>query len=111
MKQLLEENPAERPNIKTVCHIQDLHKNMRSSVGKEEPQPNSAASALSSQDGNNSVREESGYRSIPSPSTSKCDKQKQAPDGATATRQAKGSSSGEKSLHLYSSPTYMFSTK
>ena len=88
VKQMLEENPSERPNIKTVCHICDLHKNMRSSAAKEEHESNSAAK-LSSQERNISSHEESGYSSVSSHSM---DKQKQVPNDATRIEQASYSS-------------------
>ena len=84
VKQMLEKNPSERPNIKTVCHICDLHKNMRSSAAKEEHESNSAAK-LSSQERHISSHEESGYSSVSSHSM---DKQKQVPNDARRIEQA-----------------------
>ena len=98
MKQLLEESPADRPNIKTVCHIHDLHMNMRSSVAKEEQPKHNSATKLSSQDGGNRSRKESGSSSVSSPSTSTSDKQKKSSAGAQGTGQVEDSSSGAKSL-------------
>ena len=87
---MLKENPAERPNIKTVC---DLHKNIKSSVAKKEVQPNSPTKPTSQKEEKNNPSD-SGYSSTSLPSTSATDKQGPSSPGATRKNQVKGPSSG-----------------
>ena len=60
---MLEDKPAERPNIKTVCHIVDLHKNIKNSSVEETSATNSKQSP---QVVKPKVSPDSGYRSVSS---------------------------------------------
>ena len=74
VKLMLQDNPAERPNIKTVCHIHEFHRKMNAG-GSKGGSHSMALAETSSKDGNRRTNNtDSGYQST---SSSSCNEKNQ----------------------------------